>query len=100
MLTRDKKMGLRVGFLAVVFVLANSADAASAELDRAFLVNPHDIDGMAAAFDQAITMPKNEKARRMRSLRQRIRRRTVYNWADDFLGAVEAANPLSAGEPR
>ena len=73
---------------------------ASAELDRAFLVNPHDIDGMAAAFDQAITMPKNEKARRMRSLRQRIRRRTVYNWADDFLGAVEAANPLSAGEPR
>ena len=55
---------------------------------------------MAAAFDQAITMPKNEKARRMRSLRQRIRRRTVYNWADDFLGAVEAANPLSAGEPR
>ena len=34
MLTRDKKMGLRVGFLAIVFVLANSVDAVSAELDR------------------------------------------------------------------
>jgi alpha,alpha-trehalose-phosphate synthase [UDP-forming] len=73
---------------------------AAAELDRAILVNPHDVDGMAAAFEQAIVMPKAERARRMRSLRQRIRRRTVYDWATDFLGAVDQAAPLATGGPR
>jgi trehalose 6-phosphate synthase len=73
---------------------------AAAELDRAILVNPHDVDGMAAAFEQAIVMPKAERTRRMRSLRQRIRRRTVYDWATDFLGAVDQAAPLATGGPR
>lgn len=72
---------------------------AAAELDRAILVNPHDVDGMAAAFEQAIVMPKAERTRRMRSLRQRIRRRTVYDWAADFLGAVDQAAPLATGGP-
>ena len=82
-----------------VLVLSEFTGAA-AELDRAILVNPHDVDGMAAAFEQAIVMPKPERTRRMRNLRQRIRRRTVYDWAADFLGAVDQAAPLAAGEPR
>ena len=82
-----------------VLVLSEFTGAA-AELDRAILVNPHDVDGMAAAFEQAIVMPKAERTRRMRSLRQRIRRRTVYDWAADFLGAVDQAAPLATGGPR
>ena len=58
------------------------------ELERAVLVNPHDIDGMAATIERAIAMPRAEQVRRMRSLRQRIRRRTVYDWADDFTAAL------------
>jgi len=82
-----------------VLVLSEFTGAA-AELDRAVLVNPHDIDGMAAAIAQAIDLPKAERARRMRSLRQRIRKRTVFDWAQDFLGAVERAAPAAAGGPR
>jgi len=68
---------------------------ASRELDRAVLVNPHDIDGMARAIAQAIAMPKAEQARRIRSMRQRLRRRTVFDWANDFLGAVDSASGMS-----
>jgi len=59
------------------------------------LVNPHDIDGMALAIERAITMPKAEKSRRMRSMRHKIRRRTVFDWADEFLGAVDSASSFS-----
>ena len=55
-----------------VLVLSEFTGSA-VELDRAVLVNPHDIDGMAATIEKAITMPAQEQTRRMRSLRQRVR---------------------------
>jgi trehalose 6-phosphate synthase len=70
-----------------VLVLSEFCGSAH-ELERAVLVNPHDIDGMAATIERAIAMPRAEQARRMRSLRQRVRRRTVYDWADDFTAAL------------
>jgi trehalose 6-phosphate synthase len=70
-----------------VLVLSEFCGAAH-ELERAVLVNPHDIDGMAATIERAIAMPRAERARRMRSLRQRVRRRTVFDWADEFTAAV------------
>jgi trehalose-6-phosphate synthase len=82
-----------------VLVLSEFTGAA-AELDRAVLVNPHDIDGMAGAIGQAIDLPKAAAARRMRSLRQRIKKRTVFDWAQDFLGAVDRAAEAAAGGPR
>lgn len=84
-----------------VLVLSEFTGAA-VELDRAMLVNPHDIDGMAAAIAQAIGLPRVERARRMRSLRQRIRKRTVFDWARDFVGAVdqEVAVAAPGGLPR
>ncbi len=71
-----------------VLVLSEFTGAAN-ELDRAVLVNPHDIDGMAAAFAEAASMPRDEQSRRMRSMRSRVRRRTVYDWADEFVGALD-----------
>lgn len=79
-----------------VLVLSEFTGSA-VELDRAVLVNPHDIDGMAATIERAISMPKAEQARRMRSLRQRVRKRTVYSWAAEFTAALTAENP--AAEP-
>jgi trehalose 6-phosphate synthase len=81
-----------------VLVLSEFTGAA-VELERAVLVNPHDIDGMAAAMERAIAMPRVERSRRMRSLRLRILRRTVFDWAQDFFGAVEHAVPLATGGP-
>lgn len=82
-----------------VLVLSEFTGAA-VELERAVLVNPHDIDGMAAAIERAITMPPTERLRRMRSLRQRIRRRTVFDWAAEFIDAVDHAAPEAAGGGR
>ncbi|MCS5616866.1 MAG: trehalose-6-phosphate synthase, partial [Pirellulales bacterium] len=73
-----------------VLVLSEFTGSAN-ELERAVLVNPHDIDGMAATIERAIAMPRAEQVRRMRSLRQRVRRRTVYDWADDFTAVLAAA---------
>ena len=75
-----------------VLVLSEFTGSA-VELDRAVLVNPHDIDGMAATIEKAITMPAQEQTRRMRSLRQRVRKRTVYTWASDFTHALDAEQP-------
>ena len=73
-----------------VLVLSEFTGSAN-ELERAVLVNPHDIDGMAATIERAIAMPRAEQVRRMRSLRQRVRKRTVYDWADDFTAVLAAA---------
>ena len=78
-----------------VLVLSEFTGSAN-ELERAVLVNPHDIDGMAATIERAIAMPRAEQVRRMRSLRQKVRRRTVYDWADDFMAVLAAAG---AGGP-
>ena len=75
-----------------VLVLSEFTGSA-VELDRAVLVNPHDIDGMAATIEKAITMSPQEQTRRMRSLRQRVRKRTVYTWASDFTHALDAEQP-------
>jgi trehalose 6-phosphate synthase len=78
-----------------VLVLSEFTGAAH-ELERAVLVNPHDIDGMAVTIERAIAMPRAEQVRRMRSLRQRVRKRTVYDWADDFIAALAGSG---AGGP-
>ncbi|MDA3021069.1 MAG: trehalose-6-phosphate synthase [Actinomycetota bacterium] len=87
-----------------VLVLSEFTGAAH-ELQRAVLVNPHDIDGMAVTIERAIAMPRDEQARRMRSLRQRVRKRTAYDWADEFIAVLAgpahgSSAALAAGDAR
>jgi len=72
-----------------VLVLSEFAGAAN-EMRGALLVNPHDIDGMAQALEAALHLPKNEASKRMAALRRVVRRNSVFDWADAFLGAVAA----------
>jgi len=75
-----------------VLVLSEFTGAAH-ELRQALLVNPHDVDGLAATLEQAIAMPRAEAARRMAALRRTVRQHDVYRWARDFLGTrVERAS--------
>ncbi len=67
-----------------VLVLSEFAGAAK-ELTHALLVNPHDVDGLATAFEQAMEMPLDEQRRRMRALRRVIERNDVHAWATRFL---------------
>jgi trehalose 6-phosphate synthase len=73
--------------LGGVLVLSEFTGAA-AELKEALLVNPHDIDGLKAAVAKALTMPREESSRRMRSLRRQVLTHDVDRWAHSFLDAL------------
>jgi trehalose 6-phosphate synthase len=75
-------------------VLSEFTGAAD-ELSGAFLVNPHDIEGMKDAIVRAATVPAAEARRRMRSMRRRVREFDVNRWAASFLDALKQAS-----EPR
>jgi trehalose 6-phosphate synthase/phosphatase len=77
---------------AGVLVLSRLAGAAET-MKEALLVNPCDVEGTAAALQQALTMPEDERRRRLAALRARERRFDVYVWAATFLDAALAAQP-------
>jgi alpha,alpha-trehalose-phosphate synthase [UDP-forming] len=71
-----------------VLVLSEFTGAAD-ELVGAFLVNPHDIDGLKDAIVRAATISPPEARRRMRSMRRRVRENDVAHWAATFLDALK-----------
>jgi alpha,alpha-trehalose-phosphate synthase [UDP-forming] len=72
-------------------VLSEFTGAAD-ELSGAFLVNPHDIEGMKDAIVRAATVPPAEARRRMRAMRRRVREFDVNRWAASFLDALKRAS--------
>jgi trehalose-6-phosphate synthase len=74
-------------------VLSEFTGAAD-ELNGAFLVNPHDIEGMKDAIVRAATVSPAEARRRMRSMRRRVREFDVNRWAASFLEALKQASRL------
>ena len=73
--------------LGGALVLSEFAGAA-AELSSAFLVNPHDLDGVKNALLAAITLDPAEGRRRMRALRRQVLTHDVDRWARSFLEAL------------
>ncbi|WP_119361355.1 trehalose-6-phosphate synthase [Meiothermus luteus] len=69
-------------------VLSNLAGAAE-YLKEALLVNPYDLDGMAAALDRALRMPKEERRERLVQLKQRIAALDIQGWAERFIASLE-----------
>ena len=70
-----------------VLILSEFAGAAD-ELSDALIVNPYDINGIADAMHQALTMDGAERRRRMRLLRKRVFTYDVHQWTKDFLDAA------------
>jgi trehalose 6-phosphate synthase len=71
---------------------------ASDELRRSLRINPHDIDGLKDAIVQAIDMPRVERQRRMRSMRNLVLRNNVDRWSAGFLqalGGVDQGNQVA-----
>jgi trehalose 6-phosphate synthase/phosphatase len=58
------------------------------ELTDAVIVNPYDTEGTAEKIYEAITMPAEEKQRRMRRMREIVRRNDIYWWLERFLRDV------------
>jgi trehalose 6-phosphate synthase len=69
-------------------VLSEFTGAAD-ELAGAFLVNPHDIDGLQDAILRATAVSPAEARRRMRSMRRQVREHDVAHWAASFLGMLK-----------
>jgi trehalose 6-phosphate synthase len=64
---------------------------AAGELDRAYICNPHDIDGLKATIQHALHADPSEKRRRMRAMRRKVFDYDVQRWADGFLTALSAS---------
>ncbi len=71
-----------------VLVLSEFAGAAAELQGGALMVNPYDVEGVAATLRQALTMPAAERKRRMRRLHRSVRERDIYHWLDAFLRAA------------
>jgi trehalose 6-phosphate synthase len=67
-----------------VLVLSQFAGAAL-ELTDAFLVNPYHVDDVADGIADALTLPPDDQARRMRSMRRQVADHNVYRWAGRIL---------------
>jgi len=68
-----------------VLILSEFAGAASQLQNGAILVNPFHITEVADAIYFACTMPISERKRRMKKLRQVIRKQDIFWWVDSFL---------------
>jgi alpha,alpha-trehalose-phosphate synthase [UDP-forming] len=71
-----------------VLILSEFAGAAE-ELKEALLVNPYDMDAIAASLKQALTMSAAERAARMSALRRRVHGNNLDHWSRNFLGVLE-----------
>src|SRR5205823_1361415 len=65
-------------------VLSEFAGAAR-ELRQAYLINPHDIDGLKETMLEAMNAPARIKSRRMRLLRRQVFEHDIEHWARAFL---------------
>ena len=78
-------------------VLSEFAGAA-AELESAFLVNPHDVEDLKRALLEALHADPAELAERMRPMRTQVRDNDIDRWARDFLGELEASTKPGTGQ--
>jgi len=62
---------------------------AARELRQAYLVNPHDIDGLKDRLLEAMNDSLRNKARRMKVMRRQVVENDIYKWANTFLDDLE-----------
>jgi trehalose 6-phosphate synthase len=70
-----------------VLVLSRFAGAAR-EMREALLVNPYDIGAVAEALYRALTLPPEERERRIALLRRRVKRHTIEDWMGEIFAEV------------
>lgn len=74
-----------------VLVLSEFAGAAAEMYRGALLVNPFDLEGVAAALEEALFMPVAQQQERMRRMRRFLRSANVHRWVSEFLEKVESS---------
>jgi trehalose 6-phosphate synthase len=77
-------------------VLSEFAGAA-AELETAFLVNPHDVEDLKRGIIAALHADGAEQSERMRPMRKQVRANDIDKWARDFLETLKTTSPPDHG---
>lgn len=67
-----------------VLILSEMAGA-SKELQEAILVNPNDIEEVAKAIDEALTMHEEQQVQRMTAMQESVRKYDVFQWVNLFM---------------
>jgi trehalose-6-phosphate synthase len=67
-----------------VLILSRFTGAAR-ELPEALLINPYATDEFAQTIKAVIEMPSEEVSLRMKKLKEIIKERNIYRWADRIL---------------
>jgi trehalose 6-phosphate synthase/phosphatase len=73
-----------------MLILSEFAGAAQ-ELREAMLVNPYDPEAIRRQIELALSMPSEERRRRMSALAERVGRRDIRWWTTTFLELLAAA---------
>ncbi|MFP4647250.1 MAG: trehalose-6-phosphate synthase [Candidatus Acetothermia bacterium] len=76
-----------------VLILSEFAGS-SEELDGALQVNPYDAQEVSYAVKEAIEMPGEEKEKRWRRLREKVKTQDLPTWSASFLSDLEGAHQL------
>jgi trehalose 6-phosphate synthase len=80
-------------------VLSEFAGAA-AELEDAFLVNPHDVDGLKDTLLRAMQAGPEDLGARMTAMREHLRGHDIVAWARAYLTALDHTGRLAERLPR
>jgi len=72
---------------------------ASRELEHAIQVSPYDREGLAISFHRALAMRSEDRATRMRALREVVAAQNVYDWARKLIRDVRRLHLLPGTRP-
>lgn len=74
-----------------VLLISETAGAAQ-ELDEALTISPWDPEGFAATLEHALSLPLDERRRRLVAMQQHLHENTLFDWATDILTVLDAAS--------
>ncbi|MGC4805716.1 alpha,alpha-trehalose-phosphate synthase (UDP-forming) [Micromonospora sp. DT233] len=77
-----------------VLLLSEFAGAA-AELPQAYLVNPHDLEGLKQELLTALHADPADVTARMRAMREHLRHNDIHAWARSYLSALDDGSLLN-----
>ncbi len=69
-------------------LLLSKFTGSARELEQAVLINPIAADQFADAIKQALEMPLDEQAERMRKMRETVKENNVYRWAGNLVSEM------------
>jgi trehalose 6-phosphate synthase/phosphatase len=76
-----------------VLILSEMAGV-SKELGEAIIVNPNNLEEIAQAIEEALTMPEEEQIERNKIMQKRLHRYNVVRWGTDFIDALSKVKKI------